>query len=300
MRVFIVGGRGHVGSLVAEGLAAKGAEVRVLTRDAAAAGSMPVGQTAVIGDLDCISVLQEEMSAADGVYLMFPPQDTLSFKGLNAVSIASETRPDNIVMMTARGVDDTLVSVGHCGGMLPGEIALGKSGLAYTILRPNYFFQNDERQRENIEQRGIYGSPVGDVGLSRVDVRDIADAAIACFENGSTGQCYNVSGSEVFDGAASADLWSEVLGQPVRYGGHEDMKRVQSYLQSAGLPEHWAYDLCKMYEAWQRDGNIASREEIDRVSSLIGHEPRTYRAFADETACLWAETPLPATISWGQ
>ncbi|MEC3947804.1 hypothetical protein [Sphingobium sp. HWE2-09] len=104
---------------------------------------MPAGQTAVIGHLDCISVLQEEMRAADGVFLIFPPQDTLCFKGLNAVSIASKTRsiasktrPGNIVMMTARGVDSTLIGVGHCGGMWPAEIALR----AYTILRPNCYF----------------------------------------------------------------------------------------------------------------------------------------------------------------
>lgn len=300
MRIFVVGGRGHVGSLVAEGLAAKGADVRVLTRNEATAGAMPKGQTAVIGDLDCISILQNEMSAADGVFLMFPPQDTLSFKGLNAVSIASETRPGNLVMMTAINVDDNLVGVGHCGGMWPAEIALARTGLAYTILRPNYFFQNDERQRENIERRGVYGSPVGDVGLSRVDCRDIADAAISSFENGSTAQRYIVSGPEVFNGAASAALWSDILGKPVQYGGHADMRRVQAYLQSAGLPEHWAYDLCKMYEVWQRDGAIATQEDIDRVSALIGHEPRTYRAFAEEMAGIWAETPLPAAISWGQ
>jgi uncharacterized protein YbjT (DUF2867 family) len=300
MRVFIVGGRGHVGSVVAEGLADKGADVRVLTRNADSAGSMPKGQTAVVGDLDSISVLQAEMSAADGVFLMHPPQDTLSFKGLNAVSIAAEERPGNVVLMTAVDVDDHLVGVGHCGGMWPTEIALGRSGLSHTILRPNYFFQNDERQRENIERRGVYGSPVGDVGLSRVDVRDIADAAIASFENGSTGERYVVGGAEVFNGAASAALWSEVLGKPVQYGGHADMKRVQAYLQSAGLPEHWAYDLCKMYEVWQRHGAIATQEDVDRLSDLIGHEPRTYKAFAEELANLWADTPLPAAVSWGQ
>nr|WP_087574651.1 NAD(P)H-binding protein [Sphingomonas sp. CDS-1] len=300
MRIFVVGGRGHVGSLVAEGLAAKGADVRVLTRNAASAESMPKGQTTVIGDLDCISVLQEEMSAADGVFLMHPPQDTLSFKGLNAVSIASETRPGNVVLMTAVDVDGNLVGVGHCGGMWPTEIALGKSGLSYTILRPNYFFQNDERQRANIEQRGVYGSPLGDVGLSRVDVRDIADAAVASFEKGSTGQRYIVGGPEVFNGAASAALWSEVLRKPIAYGGHADMKRVQAYLQSAGLPEHWAYDLCKMYEVWQRHGSVSTQEDLDRLSTLIQHEPRTYKAFAEELAREWAETPLPDAISWGQ
>lgn len=299
MRIFVVGGRGHVGSRVAAGLAGKGADVRVLTRDAASADSLPAGQTAVVGDLDRIALIRDEMAAADGVFLMHPPQDSLSFKGLNAISIARETRPGNVVLMTAVDVDDRLVGVGHCGGMWPTEIALGKSGLNHTILRPNYFFQNDERQRLNIETRGVYGSPVGDVGLSRVDVRDVADAAVAAFEHGSTGERYIVGGAEVFNGAASAALWSDVLGKPVRYGGHDDMDQVQAYLEKAGLPEHWAYDLCKMYEVWQRFGSFSTAEDIDRLSGLLGRSPRTYRAFAEELAAEWAGTSA-GSVSWGQ
>ncbi|MEC3947803.1 hypothetical protein [Sphingobium sp. HWE2-09] len=136
--------------------------------------------------------------------------------------------------------------------------------------------------------------------MSRVDVRDVADAAVACFENGNTGDCYTINGSESFSGAASAELWFKVLGEPVYHAGHDEMKRVEAYLESTGLPEHWAYDLCKTYEGWQRDDNIASREEIDRLASLIGHEPRTYQAFADKTARQWSGTPVPASISWGQ
>lgn len=299
MRAFVVGGRGHVGSLVAAGLAEKGADVRVLTRDAAKAGTLPPGQTAVTGTIDSISVLKEEMSAADAVFLMFPPQDTLCFSGLNAVALAAEGRPDNVVMMTAIDVDGPLVGVGHCGGLLPAELALARTDLSYTILRPNYFFQNDERQRGNIE-KGVYGSPIGDVGLSRVDVRDIADAALASFETGGTGERHVVCGPEVFTGTSTAAVWSDVLGRQVDYAGHDDMAAFERYYVEAGLPEHWAYDLCKMYEVWQRVGAINSDEQVERVSRLIGHEPRRFRTFAEELAEQWSRDTEPYVVSWGQ
>lgn len=251
------------------------------------------------GTIDSIAVLKEEMAQADAVFLMFPPQDTLCFSGLNAVALAAEYRPRNLVMMTAIDVDGPLVGVGHCGGLLPAELALAKSDLSYTILRPNYFFQNDERQRGNIE-KGVYGSPIGDVGLSRVDVRDIADAALASFESGGTGERYVVSGSEVFTGDATAAIWADVLGREVRYSGHADMEAFERYYVEAGLPEHWAYDLCKMYQVWQKVGAIASDDEVERISRLIGHEPRRFRAFADELAKQWSEDPEPYVVSWGQ
>lgn len=299
MRAFVVGGRGHVGSLVAAGLAEKGADVRVLTRDAAKAGNLPPGQTAVTGTMDSISVLKGEMAAADAVFLMFPPQDNLCFSSLNAVALASECRPGNLVMMTAIDVDDALVGIGHCGGLLPAELALARTGLPYTILRPNYFFQNDERQRGNIE-KGVYGSPIGDVGLSRVDVRDIADAALAAFETRGTGERYVVCGSEVFTGESTAAVWSEVLGKSVTYLGHADMGAYQAYYMETGLPEHWAYDLCKMYEVWQRSGAIGSVEQVDRLSALIGHEPRKFQAFAGQLALQWSQDTGPHSISWGR
>lgn len=299
MRAFVVGGRGHVGSHVAAGLVSRGADVRVLTRDRSKGGTLPSGQTAVAGDINSIAVLKKEMSAADAVFLMFPPQDALCFSGLNAVALAAECRPRNFVMMTAIDVDDELVGVGHCGGLWPAEIALAKSDLSYTILRPNYFFQNDERQRGNIE-KGSYGSPIGNVGLSRCDVRDVADAALAAFEKGSSRERYVVCGAEVFTGESSSALWSEVLGRPVTYSGHADMEAFEKYYVEAGLPEHWAYDLCKMYEVFQRVGSIATNEQVGRIAKFIGHDPRKYRAFAADLAREWAETPAPAVVSWGQ
>ncbi len=49
-----------------------------------------------------------------------------------------------------------------------------KSGLPATILRPNYFSQND---REFVAKKEAYRMPIGSVGVSMVDIRDIAEVA---------------------------------------------------------------------------------------------------------------------------
>jgi hypothetical protein len=54
------------------------------------------------------------------------------------------------------------------------ENALKQSDLTYTTLRPNNFYQNDHWFREAIQSHGVYPQPMGDVGLSRVDTRDVS------------------------------------------------------------------------------------------------------------------------------
>ena len=53
------------------------------------------------------------------------------------------------------------------------------------------------------------------------------------------------------------------------------------------MPPHVAHDLRLMYEVWQREGFLASREEIEQLTSLLGHPPRNYLSFCEEMAKVW-------------
>ena len=74
----------------------------------------------------------------------------------------------------------------HFGVKVGIEEALRRSGLAFTILRPNNFYQNDYWYKDVMLSAGIYPQPLGDVGLSRVDVRDIAEVAAIARTSPST------------------------------------------------------------------------------------------------------------------
>jgi uncharacterized protein YbjT (DUF2867 family) len=55
----------------------------------------------------------------------------------------------------------------------------GASGLSYVILRPNYFIQNVFGSAESIMTSGMMFQGTGDGRLGFIDVRDIADVAVA-------------------------------------------------------------------------------------------------------------------------
>ena len=81
-----------------------------------------------------------------------------------------------VVFLSVHRVDEA-PHLPHFGAKLPVEAAIRDSGIPWTILRPNNFFQNDLWFKDAMLAYGAYPQPFGGVGLSRVDVRDIAEAA---------------------------------------------------------------------------------------------------------------------------
>jgi uncharacterized protein YbjT (DUF2867 family) len=165
-------------------------------------------------------------------------------------------------------------------------MALAASGLEYTVLRPNNFFQNDYWFKDAMLQYGVYPQPLGSAGLSRVDVRDIAEAgAIALTTDGHSGETYDLVGPDVVTGESTAATWSEALGREVRYGGDDLDAWEEQNLRY--LPPALAYDFRMMYDFFQREGLKASDEALARIERVLGKPPRSFADFARETAAAW-------------
>jgi uncharacterized protein YbjT (DUF2867 family) len=174
----------------------------------------------------------------------------------------------------------------HFGAKLPIETVVKSSGIPYTILRPNNFYQNDYRFKDAMHQYGVYPQPLGGAGVSRVDVRDIAEAAaIALTTGGHEGQTYNLVGPEAHTGQSTAAVWSRVLAKPIAYGGDDLDAWEKQSLQY--LPAWMVFDFRMMYAFFQKNGLKAAPADIDRQTRLLGHPPRRFEDFAKETAAAW-------------
>ena len=69
-------------------------------------------------------------------------------------------------------------AVPHFAGKYLVERVIDAQAIPATVLRPAYFMQNDLMFRDALKA-GIYLWLIGDVGVAMVDIRDIADAAVA-------------------------------------------------------------------------------------------------------------------------
>jgi len=285
MKILVTGGTGSVGSQVVRALAARGEQVAVLTRDLRKAASLPPGVQAVEGDLLKPETVRSVFNGVDAVFLLNSVSQTESHEALLALTGMRLANVKRLVYLSVHDADKA-AWLPHFGSKVGVEEAIKVSGIPYTILRPNNFFQNDYWFKDVLLQYGVYPQPLGSVGIARVDTRDIADAAaVALTTEGHEGQTYDLDGPDAVTGASTANIWSRVLGKDIKYGG-DDLDAWQTQ-QLQYLPDWMVFDFRAMYDHFQKHGLRATPETIKRQTALIGHPPRSFEAFAEETAAAW-------------
>ena len=286
MDILVIGGTGTVGSAVTSLLKAGGASVTVLTRSPERAAQLPDGIGSVQGDLQDPDTIRSIFQGRDGVFLLNAVSPTEAQEGLMSVIGMQQSGVGRVVYLSVHNVDQA-PHLPHFGMKIPVEEAIKKSGIPYTILRPNNFYQNDYWYKDVMLEYGVYPQPLGDVGLSRVDTRDIAEAAATALLTGDhDGETYNLIGPDAHTGESTAAVWSDALGKDIAYGGHDMDAWEAQTLQY--MPASLVFDFRYMYEFFQTAGLKATDEDIARQTALLGHAPRSFEDFAKEAAASWA------------
>ena len=284
MSILVTGGTGTVGSAVVQELVRRRADVKVLTRDPAKLAGHK-GVTAVQGNLLEPETVRRAFDGADSVFLLNPVSQTEASEALMAITGMRLAKVKRIVYLSVHHTEKA-AWLPHFGSKVGVEQALRVSGIPFTVLRPNNFYQNDYWFKDVLLQYGVYPQPIGGAGISRVDVRDIAEAAaIVLTTSGHEGESYDLVGPEAVTGESTAKSWSAALGKPIAYGG-DDLDAWEK-VQLQYLPNWMVFDFRYMYEFFQTNGLIASPEAIARQTKLLGHAPRGFDAFAKETAAAW-------------
>src|SRR3984893_867268 len=279
MRICEIGGAGHVGSEVVKELLKRNAEVDVLVRQKGT--RVPEGANAVVGDLLDLAFLEKALEGIDKVYLLNAVTPDELTQALIAYDLAKKLKVKHIVYHSVFRVDH-FKDVPHFASKFALESALHTFDLPFTIIRPNYFNQNDVGLKDALMKAGIYPMPLGPVGVSTVDVRDIAEAAaIALTTAGHEGKTYNLNGPDIVSGPGAAAIWSEVLGKEIKYAGH-DMDAFEKQMRDKS-PAWSAFDIRMMFQGYIERGFVAGDGDVEMLTGLLGHSPRRYMNFARET-----------------
>ena len=283
MKILVTGGTGMVGTQVLKELGSRDVQVRALIRKETAA--LPKEVEPVLGDmLDPVS-MEKALTGVDKLYLLNAVTPDELTQGLIAYGLARKLKIKHIVYHSVFKAD-AFKDVPHFASKVAIEEAMREFDVPFTVIRPNYFYQNDASLKPVLTGAGIYPMPLGTPGISAVDVRDIAEAAaIVLTTQGHEGKNYNLNGPEVLSGARIAAIWSEVLGREVRYPG-EDLNAFEAQLRQSA-PAWTAFDLRVMFQGYLERGFVAEAGDIATVTKLLGHAPRRYEDFARETALEW-------------
>ena len=291
MSILITGATGTIGTQLLTQLHTTGFDIRALTRTPATA-RLPTGVTPVGGDLAEPDSLRAALDGVDTLFLLVANVADELTQTLQALHLAQAARLKGIVYFSVQKSDE-FADVPHFAAKATAERMIDSLDLPATILRPAYFIQNDRRLQQSLLQFGVYGMPVGTRGVSMVDIRDIAEAATIELRRRHLSaaplprELYTLVGPDALTGPAIARLWSDALGRAIAYGG-DDLAAMEQRLK-ATMPGWHALDLRLMLNRYQTDGAIATEAELTRLTTLLGHPPRSYRSMATDAARQWTQ-----------
>ncbi len=286
MKTLVIGGTGRVGRLIVAGLLKQGVNVRVVSHSSDELKELPAGVEGYRADMP--DTLPGAFEGIDSVFFLNAPGPNEIDEGLAVVSAAKAAKVRKIVYMSVFMPEGSAI-IPHFRNKLPVEKAVRESKIAWTILRPNNFFQNDTWMKSPIMQYSIYPQPLGKKGLNRVDVRDIADCAInALTKSGYENETYEIHGPDTLTGEGVAKIYTKHLGREVRYSG-DDIEAWTEKLKDV-MPDSLMADMRIMYQFFQDHGVIAKPEELEKTQRLLGSKPRTFDDFVSEITSEWKST----------
>jgi uncharacterized protein YbjT (DUF2867 family) len=163
--ILVIGASGNVGSELAHLLGAAGHVVRRATSRAPTAPDQ-VQLNAATGQ-----GLAAAFAGADAAFLLAPPGHADQYAVLKPlIDAAVAARIGKVVLMSAMGANADETSP-----LRKAERHLETSGLAWNVIRPNWFMQNFHTfWLHGIQTQGSIALPVGQAKGSFIDTRDIA------------------------------------------------------------------------------------------------------------------------------
>jgi uncharacterized protein YbjT (DUF2867 family) len=249
--------------------------------------SLP-GVEVVVGDLlDPVSI-EKALQGVEKLYLLNAVTPDELTQGLIAYDLAKKFKLSHVVYHSVFRVEH-FKDVPHFASKLAIESTIREFDVPFTILRPNYFFQNDASFKDLLTEMSVYPNPLGPVGISAVDIRDIAEAAaITLTSDQHFGKTYNLNGPAVLSGPNAASIWGKLLGKEIKYAG-ENMDAFETQMREKA-PSWAAFDIRMMFQGYLERGFVAEDGDIANLTGLIGHAPRAYEDFARETMLEWQKS----------
>jgi len=282
MKVFVYGATGTVSSVLVDKLLAAGHEVFAGTRHPE---KMAKRERLTAVKIDSQKPLEgvEVLEKADAAFLIGPPAVVDAYSAIKPlVEKAKAVKLKKVVLMSAIGVD-------HAPAEAPMrhlELDLESSGLAYNIVRPNWFMQNFHTfWIGGILKDGKIYFPGGDATASFVDARDISATVFELLTTDKyANRAFTLTGPEGITHAQAAEKISAVTGKKVEYADITS-EAFEAGLKGAGLPADYAGFLAYIAQVL-KDGHVGF--VTDDIKLVTGKAPITFDQYASDFKARWA------------
>ena len=279
--ILLTGASGNVGREVRVSLRARGAAVRLATRDGRA-DDLSDDENAVRLDLRDPATFGAAVEGCGALFLLRPPAiaDTRATL-VPLVDAARAAGVGQVVFLSVAGAGRNPLVPHHAV-----ERHLQDGPGAWTILRPGFFAQNiGTAYRADVVQDDRLYVPAGRGRVAFVDLRDVGEVAARALlaPEDFAGQALTLTGPEAVTFDDVAALLSAATGRAVRY----DAASVAGYvrhLRRGGMG--WPQALVQtVLHVGLRFGQAARVDPT--LGAVLGHRPRGVADYVRDHAALW-------------
>jgi uncharacterized protein YbjT (DUF2867 family) len=266
--ILVTGATGINGTEIVKRLAAQNMQVRAMVRNHDRAKEIALPNVEVVeGNFDRPETLLEALTEVDSAFLLTNSTERAEAQQLAFVDAARQSSVKHIVKLSQFAAD-AHSPVRFLRYHAAVEAAIQASGMTYTFLRPNLFMQGLLNFRSTIASQNAFYAAIDNAKVSVVDVRDIADVAVAALtEAGHEEKIYDLTGSQALTHTEMAEYLSAALMREAMVG--------------FGMPAWQADGLMEDYAHYRRNEAAAIASGIEDAT---GKAPRQFKDFARDCA----------------
>jgi uncharacterized protein YbjT (DUF2867 family) len=282
--ILLTGVTGKTGGEAAKELLARGARLRALVRNEAKAQALKAaGVDLVVGDVADAGTVRRALDGIEKALLVLPNGQHQVAMEKQFTDLAVGAGLKHLVKMSS------MEAVPHAKTPIPQghwavEQYIRASGLAWTIIKPNFFIQNLLTSAGSIKAQRRFSLPMGSGTTGMADVRDIgAVCAEVLTGKGHAGKSYEITGPEVLTFFDVADRFSDVLGAKVEYVPMP-MDQFRERMTNVLAPWH----LDAVCELFREIAEIGLDHTTDTFRKLMGRDPISLRQFIRDNLALFS------------
>ncbi len=273
--ILVTGSTGTFGSHVAKALLTKGLKIKVASFDKLEKMQEKFGKEVVSTnyDLNSPSTFDELLDGIKSIYLVAPSgSNQFAEQIIPLLAKAKENLVNHIVLTTVMGADSNPSSSHHRA-----EIAIKESNIDYTIIRPNFIFQNFINYDLWAIKKDMIFLPTENGETSYNDIRDVADAIANVLETPNThlGKTYTITGPEALSHSKISEIFSKVLERNIRNVNPTEVEYKETLLKF-GLPQNTVDFLATLYHFIKLNYFKSTTTDLE---FLLKRKPTTFHQF---------------------
>ena len=282
--ILITGATGKTGSATAKSLGEKGETFRALIRnEEKKEGLESLGGEVVIGSIENTEVVNQSMQGVKTVLVLLPNSESQLALEKQLVDSAKQAGVERIVKMSSiEATPDATSPIPKLH--LESEEYIKQSGLAWTMIKPNFYMQNLLASAGTIKEQGKIFLPMGDGKTGMIDTTDVGKVlAKVLSEDGHESMNHEITGPEILSFYEVAEIFSQVLGKQVDY---VDVP-MDAYKKTLGqfLTNQWHLDAVIDLFKGIAEGGI--EDKTDTFNELMGETPKSLSQFLAENSFIF-------------